>query len=215
MKEFPSAGIQLAKEEVDIMFSYVIEMFENINKYLQSQNQNDAIYVHELEISIDKIDRLLNEYLLLADKGELSESDLKLFTCVLKGCKDIERLGDYGENLINFFESAYERKNKFHSSLFEDIKLLNKQCLDILKMTQQTYINQDKELSLSIISLRREYILQTDALLEKYYQTFSNQSDKKISYLNLVYADIISDYQRVFSHCSNIAKLFNNDKTYI
>ena len=82
-------------------------------------------------------------------------------------------------------------------------------------MTQQTYINQDKELSLSIISLRREYILQTDALLEKYYQTFSNQSDKKISYLNLVYADIISDYQRVFSHCSNIAKLFNNDKTYI
>ena len=215
MKEFPSAGIQLAKEEVDIMFSYVIEMFENINKYLQSQNQNDAIYVHELEISIDKIDRLLNEYLLLADKGELSENDLKLFTCVLKGCKDIERLGDYGENLINFFESAYERKNKFHSSLFEDINLLNKQCLDILKMTQQTYINQDKELSLSIISLRREYILQTDALLEKYYQTFSNQSDKKISYLNLVYADIISDYQRVFSHCSNIAKLFNNDKTYI
>lgn len=215
MKEFPSAGIQIAKEEVDMMFSYVIEMFENIDSYLKSPNQNDAIYVHDLEISIDKIDRLLNEYLLLADKGELSENDLKLFTYVLKGCKDIERLGDYGENLINFFESAHERKNKFNTPLFEEIKSINKKCLEMLKQTKEAYIGLNKELSLSIISSRREYISQTDDLLEKYYETFSNTSDKKISYLNLIYADIISDYQRVFSHCSNIAKLFNSDKTYI
>ncbi len=215
MKEFPSTGIQIAKEQVDVMFSYVIRMFDTLNNYMKKPNQNDGEYIHDLESSIDKIDRKLNEYLLLANKGDLSDSDLKLFSYVLRGCKDIERLGDYGENLITFFENAHERKIKFNDPIFKKITALNELSIKLINMTYDTYVKEDKQTALQIIEIRREYILQAESILDEYYKEIENSSSNQVDYINLVFSDIVSDYQRVYSHCSNIAKLFNNDKNYL
>lgn len=215
MKEFPSAGIQIAKEQVDTMFSYVIRMFDTLNNYMKKPNQNDGVYIHDLESSVDKIDRQLNEYLLLANKGDLSDADLKQFSYVLRGCKDIERLGDYGENLITFFENAHERKIKFTDPIFNKIINLNDLSIKLIKMTYETYLKEDKNTALEIIEIRREYVTQAENILEEYYKEIENTTSSQVDYINLVFSDIVSDYQRVYSHCSNIAKLFNNDKNYL
>ena len=214
MKEFPATGIVIAKDQVDVMFGYVLEMFDNIKTYIKTPNKDDSDFVLELEESIDKIDRQLNEYLLLADKKGLEPNDLNLFSVVLRGCKDIERLGDYGENLINFLINANDRKIKFEGPIFDKINILNEMAIKLLKMTNETYVSQDKVEALEIIELRRECIKKSEDILNDYLENLNKyqEKDSAISYLNLVFSDMVSDYERVYSHCSNIAKLFNNDK---
>lgn len=215
MKEFPAAGIDIAKSQVNDMFNYVGIMFNTISEYLAKRDDEDGEYVLELEESVDKIDRQLNEYLLLPDKGDLSDEELYNFSIVLRGCKDIERLGDYGENLINFYSHAKERKLKFEGYLFEKIGDLHKMAIDLVRKTQDAYINVNKEEALQIIDIRRQYVKKADEILDDYFNSIDEKTTEKVSYINLVFADIVSDYQRIYSHCSNIAKLFNHDKTYI
>ena len=41
-----------------------------------------------------------------------------------------------------------------------------------------------------------------------------NKDENKRKYIDLVFVDIVNSYQRVLSHCANIAKIFGTDKTY-
>lgn len=215
MKEFPAEGLSLAKEQVVAMFSYSQTMFEAINDYLINKNNEDAEFALELEASIDRIDRQMNDYLLTADKGSLSYNEMREFTRLLRGCKDIERIGDYGENLINFYMTANERKNTFPTLTMEVILRSHQAAIEMIKDTINVFKNGNKDEAVKIIQRRRAENKRLEEDTERLFDNMGKDEKSKSSYTDLVFFDIISCYQRVYSHCSNIAKLFGTDKEYV
>lgn len=214
LREFPTQGILLAKEQVTSAFSYSKMMFETMNIYLDTHKDDDSSFVHEIESAIDKIDRQLNDYLLSVEKGDLDENDLILLTQTLKGCKDIERIGDYAENLITFFENIKERKDAIPSQYLEFLVNSNNKAISIIADTIEVFSKNNTDLALKIIQDRRDYNAELDDSINLHFDTVSNKKGNTATYLDLVFVDIVNCYQRVFSHCSNVAKLFNNDKKY-
>lgn len=215
IKSFPSTGIELAKQSTFDMFDFSIKMFEAIQTYINKPNAETDDYVHDLEKSIDRIDRQLNEYLLKADQGDLSQSDLRTYGQTLRAIKDIERIGDYGENLIDFYIGASERKNKIEGVLLEEIVTQNNFAIELLKKTKKVYEKDDKELALEVIKLRRLYVGKVKQFSEDHYVRVTEKKSRNTQYISLVYVDINNCYERVYSHCSNIAKLINNDKRFL
>ena len=216
IKQFPSEGIMLAREQVIEMFKYGVEMFSTIGMYLDKQMSDDSQYVKDVEASIDTIDRQLNDYLMLADKGELSPDDMITFTRTLKACKDIERIGDYGENLIDFFAPDIDKKINLRESKNYDLFVkTNKTTLELLEKTLEVFTNNDKEKAIEVIKQRREEINELDKVINAHFDVVSTSNQVNSNYVDYVLVDIINSYQRVLSHCSNIAKLFGNDKVYV
>ena len=216
IKQFPSEGIMLAREQVIEMFKYGVEMFSTIGMYLDKQMSDDSQYVKDVEASIDTIDRQLNDYLMLADKGELSPDDMITFTRTLKACKDIERIGDYGENLIDFFAPDIDKKINLRESKNYDLFVkTNKTTLELLEKTLEVFTNNDKEKAIEVIKQRREEINELDKVINAHFDVVSTSNQINSNYVDYVLVDIINSYQRVLSHCSNIAKLFGNDKVYV
>ena len=216
IKQFPSEGIMLAREQVIEMFKYGVEMFSTIGMYLDKQMSDDSQYVKDVEASIDTIDRQLNDYLMLADKGELSPDDMITFTRTLKACKDIERIGDYGENLIDFFAPDIDKKINLRESKNYDLFVkTNKTTLELLEKTLEVFTNNDKEKAIEVIKQRREEINELDKVINAHFDVVSTSNQTNSNYVDYVLVDIINSYQRVLSHCSNIAKLFGNDKVYV
>ena len=216
IKQFPSEGIMLAREQVIEMFKYGVEMFSAIGMYLDKQMSDDSQYVKDVEASIDTIDRQLNDYLMLADKGELSPDDMITFTRTLKACKDIERIGDYGENLIDFFAPDIDKKINLRESKNYDLFVkTNKTTLELLEKTLEVFTNNDKEKAIEVIKQRREEINELDKVINAHFDIVSTSNQINSNYVDYVLVDIINSYQRVLSHCSNIAKLFGNDKVYV
>lgn len=216
IKQFPSEGIMLAREQVIEMFKYGVEMFSTIGMYLDKQMSDDSQYVKDVEASIDTIDRQLNDYLMLADKGELSPDDMITFTRTLKACKDIERIGDYGENLIDFFAPDIDKKINLRESKNYDLFVkTNKTTLELLEKTLEVFTNNDKEKAIEVVKQRREEINELDKVINAHFDVVSTSNQINSNYVDYVLVDIINSYQRVLSHCSNIAKLFGNDKVYV
>lgn len=215
LKQFPTEGIILAKEQVVNMFKYSIQMFDGLKLFLEKGKSEDADFVRDVEASIDRIDRQLNEYLMSADKGDLSSADLLHFTQTLKACKDIERIGDYGENLIDFFTNAVENKIKIDDKLFLPIKEANELTLNLLTKSINVFINGNKDDAIKVIQERRNIVSRLDEIINEHFTHLSRDEKKDANYLDLIFMDIINSYQRVCSHCSNVAKLYGNDKIYI
>jgi len=215
IKEFPSTGIELAKESAFDMFDFSIRMFEALQTYLDKPNPQTDEYIHDLEKSIDRIDRQLNEYLLKADQGDLNQSDLRTYGQTLRAIKDIERVGDYGENLIDFYAGAIDRKNKIEGPILEEIIVQNNYAIELLNATKNVYEKDDKKLAIQVIQLRRQYVNAAKEFSERHYERTSLKKSVATQYISLVYVDINNCYERVYSHCSNIAKLINTDKKFL
>ena len=215
MKQFPSEGLSLAKTQVLAMFNYSKVMFDTIDMYIANKNSEDSEFVHEIEANIDRIDRQMNDYLLVADKGSLSYKEMKDFTRILRGTKDIERIGDYGENLITFFENANEKKDFFADRTLEIINEAHKAAIKIIEDTIYVFENEDKEKAIKIIQFRRDAHSKIEKNIEELLNNLTNNDKNKAKYSNLVIFDIMSCYQRIYAHCSNIAKLFGTDKEYV
>ena len=216
IKQFPSEGILLAREQVIEMFKYSVEMFKTIGLYLESQSSDDSSFVKDIEVSIDTIDRQLNDYLMLADKGELSPDDMITFTRTLKACKDIERIGDYGDNLIDFYAPNDDKKLNLKDSINYDIFVnTNKMVLEMIEKTLAVFETNNKEEAIKIIQERREEINDLEKIINKHFDVVTTNNNVSTNYLDYVFVDIINSYERVLSHCSNIAKLFGTDKNYI
>jgi len=215
MKEFPSTGIELAKEATVEMLDFSITMFKSLEEYLDKPNSETDEYIHDLEKSIDRIDRQLNEYLLNANQGDLDQKDLRSYGQIIRATKDIERIGDYGENLIDFFAGAFERKNVIEGELLQELVTQNNYALELLQMTKKVYENNDKELAIKVSQLRRKYVRELKNFSEKHYARTTLFKDRAKQYISLVYVDINNSYERVYCHCSDVAKLINNDKRFL
>lgn len=215
MKLFPSEGLSLAKERTLTMFSYTKLMFETIGEYLQIENGEDAEFVINIESNIDLIDRQLNEYLSTCDKTNLSEKDVSLLLSVLKASKDIERIGDYGENLIHFYSDIKEKKDHLSDKEKAFFLSTNNRILSFISKTILVYQNESKSLGLEVIQERRDFLKELDETINAHFKE-ETSSDSKISanYTELIYVDMVNCYERVASHCSNIAKIYGTDKVY-
>jgi len=218
LKQFPTQGLYLAKDQVIDMGNYTINMFEGILTYLETKKLEDASFVHELEESIDLIDRHLNDYLLSSNKMDMSEDDILLLSIVLKACKDIERIGDYAENLITFFETAMEKDGSISDENLKNFIQFSKDSMELIKKTIEVFRNNDKEKCIDVIKARRTINQKITEIGEAQFKFLIDNSGKEKSgknkYMDLVFIDALNCFERINSHCSNIAKLYGNDKTY-
>lgn len=215
MKDFPLEGLLLAKKQVLTMFDFTITMYETIIEYLKYKKKEDVDFVLNIESSIDHVDRQLNEYLSKCDKSNLTDDNISLLLTILKACKDIERIGDYGENLINFYNESKERKEKINDNDLSFFIKMSEDSLSFIKRTKEVFDKEDKEEGLSIIKERRELIASYDEEINNHYQNeIGTKDENKRKYIDLVFVDIVNSYQRVLSHSSNIAKIFGTDKKY-
>ena len=108
-----------------------------------------------------------------------------------------------------------EKKGKNDPSYVEFFKEENKRAISIIGTTIDVFTNSDKDLAIKVIQERRQYNAALEEKISEHFDRVSKLKSESTSYLDLVFVDMVSCYERVYSHCSNIAKLFNNDKVYV
>ena len=115
---------------------------------------------------------------------------------------------------MNFYEGASERKEKINENTKQIFIHANEIALALVIDTIDVFVNEDKQKALDLIKNRRFEISKLDEYISKHYDDIKNNGKNKVQYIDLVFVDILNSYERIYSHCSNIAKLFATDKNY-
>ncbi|TVZ88340.1 phosphate:Na+ symporter [Aeribacillus composti] len=110
IEQSPTIALGQAKEEVLRMGQYASLGLEETRQFLMTNQQKHAQMAMQLEEAINNLDRKITDYLVLISGKDMSQNDSRRHSILMDTVRDIERIGDHFENIVELID--YKNNNK-------------------------------------------------------------------------------------------------------
>lgn len=170
---------------------------------ISSYKSETAQYIRENEELIDKYEDKLGTYLVRLSNNELSENLSHSIARMLHSIGDFEQIGDHALNICKVAEEMHNKNIHFSDEAKKEIAVITNAVTEILNMTVDSFINDDIELASHVEPL--EQVIDTLNKKLKARHVARLQSGECTIELGFVFTDLLTNYERVSDHCSNVA----------
>ena len=204
IQQAPSIALGNAKKELLHLGNYAVKAFDLSYDYIINSNEKVAEKGHKTEEAINTIDEKLTRYLISLSSEALSQKESEVLTNILDSSRDLERIGDHAEALINLNDYLQRKNVQFSNSALEELEDIYRQTSDFVKDALESVENNDLEQAQSLIE-RHEAINKMERVLRKtHIKRLNNGECSTQAGVNFI--DIISHYTRVSDHAMNLAE---------
>ena len=171
-------------------------LFENYDSKLADE-------IRDLEGKVDTYEDALGSYLVKIAATDLNEKDSRQITMLLHMISDLERISDHSVNIVEAVEELREKKISFSETAMNEVHILQAALSDILTKTKEACANNDIELAAKVEPLEQAI----DDLIDriKLHHVVRLQQGECTIELGFVLNDLLTCYERVSDHCSNVA----------
>lgn len=163
----------------------------------------DAQQIRADEDVIDLYEDKLGSYLVQLSGKDLSGPDTRKVAKMLHSIGDFERLGDHALNLKDAAQEIHRKGLKFSDNAMQELDVLTLALTETLTQTMKAFASGDLVEAAKVEPL--EQVM--DDLIEtvKVHHVERLQAGKCTIELGFVLSDILTNYERISDHCSNIA----------
>lgn len=177
--------------------------FSDAMGLLDNYNEKTADAVTEMEGKLDIYEDQLGTYMVKLSKRGASDSDSKRIAKILHTINDFERIGDHAENLVGVAREMHDKGIVFSHEAKAEIEKLSAALHEILDMTAKAFKTSDVQLASSVEPLEQ--------VIDKLISEIKNRHIERLQKgnctieLGFVLTDLLTNYERVSDHCSNVA----------
>ena len=183
-----------------------IEAFEGFRLSIQSitdYTPEIAERIRAIEDNTDHYEDILGTYLTKLSKSQVSDEDSAIVTKLLKAIGDFERISDHAVNVLESVEELREKGIEFSPAAREEIAMLCAATNEILTLTETAYINNDIATAYDVEPLE-QVIDNLKTLLRNNHIVRLREGTCTVE-TGFVWSDLITNFERVSDHCSNVA----------
>lgn len=166
-------------------------------------NAETMQYIRDTETLTDKYEDKLGTYLVRLSNNELSENNSHSVARMLHSIGDFERIADHALNIAKLGEEMHEKGISFSSDALKELSVIAGAVEEIITMTVESFINDDGELSSHVEPL--EQVIDKLKKQLKAMHITRLQSGNCTIELGFIFTDLLTNYERVSDHCSNVA----------
>lgn len=201
--ESPSFAIETANQEIINMGHVSLANLKIATAALTEENQNFCDEVFENEKMIDRMDKILTEYLVKINNLSLNDEQHLMVKNMYYTIGDLERIGDHSENLAELAKQRIEN----HHDFSEDG---NQELMEIadaaIKSVESAIEARDEKEMLKVRQTAR-WEEKVDALEEELRESHMNRLSNQQCKLEsgVLFLDAIANYERIADHARNIA----------
>ena len=204
IKQAPSIALGNAKKELLHLGNYAAKAFDLSYDYIINSNEKVAEKGHKTEEAINTIDEKLTRYLISLSGEALSQKESEVLTNILDSSRDLERIGDHAEALLNLNDYLQRKNVQFSEAALEELAEIYLKTSDFVKDALESVENNDLEQAQALIE-RHEDINNMERVLRKtHIKRLNNGECSTQAGVNFI--DIISHYTRVSDHAMNLAE---------
>ena len=204
IKQAPSIALGNAKKELLHLGNYAAKAFDLSYDYIINSNEKVAEKGHKTEEAINTIDEQLTRYLISLSGEALSQKESEVLTNILDSSRDLERIGDHAEALLNLNDYLQRKNVQFSEAALEELAEIYLKTSEFVKDALESVENNDLEKAQALIE-RHEDINNMERVLRKtHIKRLNNGECSPQAGVNFI--DIISHYTRVSDHAMNLAE---------
>ena len=182
------------------------EAFEGFRLSIQSitdYTPEIAERIRAIEDNTDHYEDILGTYLTKLSNHQVSDEDSAIITKLLKAIGDFERISDHAVNVLESVEELREKGIEFSPAAREEIAMLCAATNEILTLTETAYINNDIATAYDVEPLE-QVIDNLKTLLRNNHIVRLREGTCTVE-TGFVWSDLITNFERVSDHCSNVA----------
>lgn len=199
----PSVALNQAKRETMRMGYFAREAFINAIDYFNTRQELLLKKSEALENGIDRLEREITDYVVLASRKQLSEEESINALIILQSLNDIERIGDHCENIIEQATYATKHQVSFSGEAQEEMNKIIEITNNTMLLAYRTLEKQDESVARQVL-VYEEMIDDLQATYRKAHIRRLNEG-KCNGNNGAVFLDMLSNLERIGDHCSNIA----------
>ncbi len=204
IKQAPSIALGNAKKELLHLGNYAAKAFDLSYDYIINSNEKVAEKGHKTEEAINTIDEKLTRYLISLSSESLSQKESEILTNILDSSRDLERIGDHAEGLINLTDYLQRKNVQFSEAALEELAQIYHATTEFIKDALDSVENNDIEKAQSLIERHKEINNMERVLRKTHIKRLNNGECSTQAGVNFI--DIISHYTRVSDHAMNLAE---------
>ena len=160
----------------------------------------------KIQIKEDVIDRYedkLGTYLVKLTGTDLSRNQSREISKFLHTISDFERIGDHAVNLSETAREIHEKKLEFSSFAQQELDVLVSSVAEIVVLTTDAFTTDNLELAKRVEPLEEVIDDLCDEIKIKHVRRI--QTGNCTLDHGFVFNDLLTNYERIADHCSNIA----------
>lgn len=199
----PSFAIEQCKNVTGEMAALARNTLNMSLAMIDKYDAKTAKLIIENEDKIDRYEDVLGTYLVKLSTRELSEEDSNEVSKLLHIIGDLERIGDH---CVNIVESVQEMANKgiaFSNIAKGELGVMGSAVSEIVGFATDIVATEDLKLASKVEPLE-EVIDGLETELKMRHVRRLKDGNCTIE-LGFIFSDLITNYERVADHCSNIA----------
>ncbi|MBU9722447.1 Na/Pi cotransporter family protein [Bacillus alkalicola] len=193
-----------AKKETLRMGELAEQGLVEASKFVTTKVKRHAEMTYQFEDAVNNLDRKITDYLVKISANSLSAHDSRLHSTLMDTVRDIERIGDHMENIIELAEYQVTNKVKVSELAQQDLQEMFDLTIETVGQTLKALDNDDIAEARAVV-LKEEKIDKMERQLRKKHIMRLNEGSCEAS-AGITFVDMISNLERIGDHAVNIAE---------
>lgn len=162
-----------------------------------------AQLIKDNEDKLDMYEDKLGTFLVKLSSRELSHEDSNEISELLHLIGDFERIGDHAVNILEVAQEIDGKAIRFSEEANQELAVMERALREILTQSTKAFAENNLEIAINIEPLEEVIDGLKDELKNRHIARL--QQGKCTIELGFVLTDLLTNYERVSDHCSNVA----------
>lgn len=201
--EVPAFAITRAKSVTNDMAVLAENGLIDALGLLENYDAKIAAQVRSGEEKVDSYEDMLGTYLVKLSRESLSGEDSHGVSLLLHSIGDFERISDHAVNLCEVADEIHAKKVAFSPEAVHEIQTMKQALTEILNLTVGAFAHNDLAAARSVEPLEQVVDALGESMKSNHIKRL--QENRCTIETGFIYADLITNCERVADHCSNVA----------
>lgn len=170
---------------------------------MKEYNQEIVDKLYANEEKVDSYEDKLGTFLVKLSRESLNTEDAHTVSTLLHTIGNFERLSDHAINIVKVAKEINEKGLSFSKACSNEIQVISNALVEIMEITTDAFIKNDLK--------KAKHVEPLEQLIDKLNIKMKNRHIMRLQQgecsieAGFVFSDLLTNYERVADHCSNIA----------
>ncbi len=166
-------------------------------------DEEKAELLLENEERLDRYEDSLGSFLVKLSSGDLTTDDSREISKLLLTIGDFERIGDHAQSILASAKEMHVKGISFSRAAQSELKVITSALGELLRFTIASFMREDMAFAARVEPLKQ--------VIDELGRELKTRHIARLQHglctaeLGYIFSDLLSDFERVSDHCSNIA----------